>query len=152
MSVLVDAQVVAKIAVVDVANIARQLVDTSATARQLENEFKSRAAELEKMWAEVRRSTERLQSDGPGMTDSERSKLETETQRKQNSYSAKAQAFEADNRRRKMEETNKIMNRIRKAVRELAKENGFNIVVDSGATVYAGPSDDITEHVLKRVK
>jgi len=67
-------------------------------------------------------------------------------------FSSKAQAFEQDNRRRQMEERNKILSRIQDAVKKVASDEGYDVVVDANAVAYASSSKDITADVLKQVK
>ncbi len=67
-------------------------------------------------------------------------------------FSQKAQAFEQDNRRRQMEERNKILSRIQDAVKVIASKEGYDVVVDVNATAYFAAGKDITADVLKQVK
>ena len=66
-------------------------------------------------------------------------------------FSQKAQAFEQDNRRRQMEERNKILSRIQDA-KSVASKGGYDVVIDANAVAYADSSKDITADVLKQVK
>ena len=101
-----------KIAVVKVSSIFQQLPAREAVAKQLENEFKGRASELQNMERSLQTKMQRLQRDGATMKASDRSKLEKDVMAQREQFSQKAQAFEQDNRRRQMEERNKILSRI----------------------------------------
>ncbi|PHM73197.1 molecular chaperone Skp [Xenorhabdus kozodoii] len=141
-----------KIALVNVAEVFQQLPAREAVAKQLENEFKGRATELQRMESELQTKIQKLQRDGSTMKASEREKLEKEVMAKRDEFAQKAQNFENDNRRRQMEERNKILSRIQDAVKVIAGKEGYDLVLDANTAVYSVPSKDITSEVLKQVK
>lgn len=108
MAASAGVQAADKIAVVNVSSIFQQLPAREAVAKQLENEFKGRASELQNMERSLQTKMQRLQRDGATMKASDRSKLEKDVMAQREQFSQKAQAFEQDNRRRQMEERNKI--------------------------------------------
>ncbi len=141
-----------KIAVVNVASIFQQLPQRETVAKQLENEFKGRASELQKMEGDLQTKMQKLQRDGSTMKASDRSKAENDLMAQREQFSNKAQAFEQDNRRRQMEERNKILSRIQDAIKNVASKDGYDIVIDANAVAYVGNAKDITADVLKQVK
>ena len=78
--------------------------------------------------------------------------MEKDVMAQREAFSSKAQAFEQDNRRRQMEERNKILSRIQDAVQKVADSEGYDVVIDQNAVAYAAKSKDITADVLKQVK
>ncbi|MDX7987895.1 molecular chaperone Skp [Xenorhabdus sp. 12] len=141
-----------KIALVNVADVFQQLPAREAVAKQLDNEFKGRASELQRMESDLQTKIQKLQRDGATMKASEREKLEKDVVAKRDEFAKKAQAFENDNRRRQMEERNKILNRIQDAVKVVAGKEGYDLVLDANAAVYSASGKDITAEVLKQVK
>ncbi|MDX5628007.1 MULTISPECIES: molecular chaperone Skp [unclassified Brenneria] len=141
-----------KIAVVNVSSIFQQLPQRDTVARQLENEFKGRASELQSMEKDLQTKMQKLQRDGSTMKASERSKMEKDIMAQRDQFSAKAQAFDQDNRRRQMEERNKILSRIQDAVKSVASKEGYDVVIDANAVAYSANAKDITADVLKQVK
>ncbi|MGG2143885.1 molecular chaperone Skp [Symbiopectobacterium sp. RP] len=141
-----------KIAVVNVASIFQQLPQRETVAKQLENEFKGRASELQKMESDLQTKMQKLQRDGSTMKASDRSKSENDLMAQREQFSNKAQAFEQDNRRRQMEERNKILSRIQDAIKSVASKDGYDIVIDANAVAYVSNAKDITTDVLKQVK
>ncbi|MEC5342414.1 molecular chaperone Skp [Brenneria populi] len=141
-----------KIAVVNVSSIFQQLPQRETVARQLENEFKGRASELQSMEKDLQTKMQKLQRDGSTMKASDRSKMEKDLMAQRDRFSAKAQAFDQDNRRRQMEERNKILSRIQDAVKSVASKDGYDVVIDANAVAYAANAKDITADVLKQVK
>lgn len=141
-----------KIAIVNVASIFQQMPAREAVAKQLENEFKSRATDLQSQERDLQTKMQRLQRDGSTMKASDRSKLEKDVMAQREAFSTKAQQFEQDNRRRQAEERNKILSRIQDAVKSVASKEGYDVVIDANAIAYANNDKDITADVLKQVK
>ncbi len=141
-----------KIAVVNVQSIFQQMPARDAVAKQLENEFKGRATQLQSQERDLQTKMQKLQRDGSTMKASDRSKLEKEVMAQREEFSTKAQAFEQDNRRRQAEERNKILSRIQDAVKAVASKQGYDVVIDANAVAYANSDKDITADVLKQVK
>lgn len=141
-----------KIAVVNVSSIFQQLPQRATVAKQLENEFKGRATDLQTQERALQAQMQNLQRNGSTMKASERSRLEKEIMDKRQKFEGQAQAFEQDNRRRQMEERNRILDRIQTAVKKVADSKGYNVVMDSSAVAYAANANDITTDVLKQVK
>ncbi|AJJ10915.1 outer membrane family protein [Yersinia rohdei] len=141
-----------KIAIVNVSSIFQQLPARETVAKQLENEFKGRASELQKMEQDLQAKMQKFQRDASTMKASDRSKTEQDIMKQRDAFSQKAQAFEQDNRKRQNEERNKILSRIQDAVKSVASKGGYDVVIDANAVAYADPSKDITADVLKQVK
>lgn len=141
-----------KIAVVNVSSIFQQLPQRETVGKQLENEFKGRASELQSMESDLQAKMQKLQRDGSTMKASDRSKMEKDVMAQREKFSTKAQAFDQDNRRRQMEERNKILSRIQDAVKAVATKEGYDVVIDANAVAYVANAKDITADVLKQVK
>ncbi|MDB6374169.1 molecular chaperone Skp [Photorhabdus bodei] len=148
----VGAQAADKIAVVNVGEIFQQLPAREAVVKQLENEFKNRASELQRMETDLQSKIQKLQRDGSTMKSSERTNLEKEVMAKREEFGKKAQAFEQDHRRREMEERNKILSRIQSAIKVVAGKEGYDVVIDANAVAYSVSGKNITASVLKQVK
>lgn len=152
LAVSANVQAADKIAIVNVSSIFQQLPQRATVAKQLENEFKSRATELQGQERDLQSKMQKLQRDGSTMKASDRTKMEKDIMAQRDAFSQKAQAFEQDYRRRQGEERNKLLSRIQDAVRAVAKDKGYDLVIDANAVAYADSSNDITAQVLKQVK
>ncbi|WP_157992297.1 OmpH family outer membrane protein [Candidatus Erwinia haradaeae] len=141
-----------KIGVVNMSSIFQQLPERAAAAQKLENEFKERTAELQGMENELQTKIRHLQRDGLTMKPSERINMEQEVIQKREAFSNKVQIFDQDNRRRQIEERNKILDRIQNAVKKIARIQGYDIVFDQNTVAYSVQSKDITDDVLKQVQ
>ncbi|AUH01787.1 molecular chaperone Skp [Pectobacteriaceae bacterium CE70] len=152
LAVSASVQAADKIAIVNISSIFQQLPQRETVAKQLENEFKGRASELQAMERDLQGKMQKLQRDGSTMKASDRSKMEKAIMAQRKEFSTKAQAFDQDNRRRQVEERNKILSRIQDAVKAVAKKQGYDIVIDANAIAYADNAKDITADVLTQAK
>lgn len=141
-----------KIAVVDVSSIFKQLPERETIAKELENEFKDRASELKNIEQILQTKIQRLQRDGATMKTNDRTQLEKSVKMQRDLLSREAQDFAQDDRRRQIEERNKILSRIQAAIKSVASKKGFDVVIDTNAVAYVIASKDITTDVLKQVK
>ncbi|MTD40947.1 molecular chaperone Skp [Erwinia sp. CPCC 100877] len=149
LAMAASAQAADTIAVVNMANLFQQVAQSTGTTKTLENEFKGRASELQRMESSLQSKMQRLQS----AKGSQRSSLEKEVMSEREKFSAKAQAFEQDRARRSNEERSKLVTRIQTAVKKVADDKDIDVVLDANSIAYHGSDvKDITADVLKQVK
>lgn len=148
LAMAASAQAADKIAIVNMGSLFQQVAQKTGVSSTLENEFKGRAGELQRMEGDLQTKMQRLQRDGSTMKPADRNAIMA--QREQ--FASKAQAFEQDRARRSNEERGKLVSRIQSAVQKVAKDKSIDVVLDSNTVAYAG-SDvaDITADVLKQV-
>lgn len=142
----------AKVGVVNIADIFQKMPEREKISRQLENEFKGRLDELQKMEKELQDSMQKFQKDAAKMKPADRTAMEKTINEKRSVFATKAETFEKDNRRRQGEERNKLLAKIQKAVQDVAKKENYTVIVDVSAIAYADGSVDVTEAVRKQVK
>ena len=148
-----SAQAADKIAIVNMGNLFQQVAQKTGVSATLENEFKGRASELQRMEGDLQSKMQRLQRDGSTMKASDRSKLEKDVMAQRQAFSQKAQAFEQDRQRRSNEERGKLVARIQTAVKAVAADQSIDLVVDANAVAFNSKDvKDITADVLKQVK
>lgn len=141
-----------KIVVVNVAHIFQQSSQRSESIKQLEHEFKDRAAELEMMEHDLQMKMQTLQKDGPTMKDSDRNELEKSLLAQRDLFSNKAKVFQQDNHARQSEERDKILDLIYGVVKNIAKKESYDIVIDTSSVVYFNSRiKDITSIVIKQI-
>lgn len=142
----------AKVGVVNIADIFQKMPEREKISRQLENEFKGRLDELQKLEKDMQDSIQKFKKDEAKMKPADRKAMEKIINDKSNVFSTKAEAFEKDNRRRQGEERNKLLAKIQKAVQDVAKKENYTVIIDVSAIAYADGSVDVTEAVRKQVK
>ena len=142
LALATSAQAADKIAIVNMGSLFQQVA--------LENEFKGRASELQRMETDLQAKMKKLQSMKAG---SDRTKLEKDVMAQRQTFAQKAQAFEQDRARRSNEERGKLVTRIQTAVKSVANSQDIDLVVDANAVAYnSSDVKDITADVLKQVK
>ena len=145
-----SAQAADKIAIVNMGSLFQQVAQTTRVSNSLENEFKGRASELQRMETDQQAKMKKLQSMKAG---SDRTKLEKDVTAQRQTFAQKAQAFEQDRARRSNEERGKLVTRIQTAVKSVANSQDIDLVVDANAVAYnSSDVKDITADVLKQVK
>ena len=150
LAMATSAQAADKIAIVNMGSLFQQVAQKTGVSTTLENEFKGRASELQRMESDLQSKMQRLQSMKAG---SDRTKLEKDVMAQRQTFSQKAQAFEQDRQRRSNEERGKLVNRIQTAVKSVASSQSIDLVVDANAVAFNSKDvKDITADVLKQVK
>lgn len=149
LAMATSAQAADKIAIVNMGSLFQQVAQKTGVSATLENEFKGRASELQRMESDLQSKMQRLQSMKAG---SDRTKLKDVMAQRQ-TFSQKAQAFEQDRARRSNEERGKLVTRIQTAVKSVASSQSIDLVVDANTVAYnSSDVKDITADVLKQVK
>ncbi|WP_052285411.1 molecular chaperone Skp [Kluyvera genomosp. 1] len=150
LAMAASAQAADKIAIVNMGNLFQQVAQKTGVSNTLENEFKGRAGELQRMEGDLQSKMQRLQSMKAG---ADRTKLEKDITAQRQSFSQKAQSFEQDRQRRTNEERGKLVTRIQTAVKSVAASQSIDLVVDANAVAFnSSDVKDITADVLKQVK
>ena len=145
LALATSAQAADKIAIVNMGSLFQQVAQKTGVSNTLENEFKGRASELQRMETDLQAKMKKLQSMKAG---SDRTKLEKDVMAQRQTFAQKAQAFEQDR-----EERGKLVTRIQTAVKSVANSQDIDLVVDANAVAYnSSDVKDITADVLKQVK
>ncbi|MBC7002884.1 OmpH family outer membrane protein [Photobacterium sp. BZF1] len=129
-----------------------QLAQRYNVSEKLRNEFKDRIDELRGIEGRMKTKVDKMKRDGELMSSSEKTKLQREMQALESNYKLKAQALQEDQRRRGAEEEQKLVQKLRTAIQDVAKREGYDLVVDANAVLYASPSDDLSSKVISAVK
>ncbi|PSU28867.1 OmpH family outer membrane protein [Photobacterium lutimaris] len=146
------AEAAQKVGYVATSQAMAQLAQRYNVPEKLRNEFKDRIAELRGIEGSMKTKVEKMKRDGELMSSSEKTKLQREMQSLESNYKLKAQALQEDQRRRGAEEEQKLVQKIRQAIQDVAKREGYDIVVDANAVLYASPKDDLSSKVISAVK
>lgn len=142
----------ANIAVVNINEVFQAMPEKEAVTKQLEKEFAPRITELQSMEKALKSDIEKLQANAAKMKKDDLKGVEQAINVKQMDFAKKAEAFEQENRQRQMEERNKMLAKIQKAVTEVAKQDKYTVVIDVNTIAYAEPSVNITAKVIEQVK
>ncbi|MGM0412059.1 MAG: OmpH family outer membrane protein [Pseudomonadota bacterium] len=141
----------ARIGVVNIAKLFQEAPQAQDANQRLEEEFGSRRQELGRQQEELQEKQEQLESEGDLMSTSQRDALEDEVRQGQQELAREQQSFEQDVNARRNEELGQVQQRIFEVIEELAKNEGYDVVLGDNV-IYAADSVDITPRVLERLK
>ena len=151
MPLVVPAAEDVKIGFVNSSVLLEQAPQAEQAKQSLEQEFSAREAELRQLRQEIQELEGRLNREGVTMTDSNRSDLERELNRKLRDLQRQQSNFRDDLNLRKNEELGKLQRLVLEAIREVARDKGYDLVLSEGV-VYAADRVELTEDVLDRLE
>ncbi|MCK4840446.1 MAG: OmpH family outer membrane protein, partial [Methylococcales bacterium] len=99
---------------------------------------------------EIKKLEEKLSRDASVMGESERRKLERDILAKKRESKRSQQEFREDFNMRRNEELGKLQRRILEAIRALAKDENFDLLLTEGV-IHASKQIDVTERVQKKL-
>jgi len=137
-----------KIAFVDVQAVAAQIPQSAAMQETIKNEFAQRIETVGKLEKDINFNIEKLRRDGPTMSEKQQEELKTALTTQRQQYEQLARPLDEEIRTRQAEERNKVLALIKAAIDVVAEREKFDMVLNSGAAVYAKPEYDISEAVV----
>lgn len=137
-----------KIAYVDVQAVAAKIPQSTAMQETIKNEFSQRIETVGKLEKDINFNIEKLRRDGPTMSEKQQEELKTTLNNQRQQYEQLARPLDEEIRQRQAEERNKVLALIKTAIDVVAQREKFDMVLNSGAAVYAKPEYDISEAVI----
>ncbi len=138
-----------KIGTVNVAKILNQSPQADQANKRLQREFEPRQKALQDTEKNLRSMQERLEN--PGTAEGQRRNLERDFRTQSRDFQRSMGEFREDLNIRRNQEIGKFQQQVLDTVGKLAKEEGYDLILNEGAIVYAGQSIDITDKVLARL-
>ncbi|MEN9723206.1 MAG: hypothetical protein RJB38_1192 [Pseudomonadota bacterium] len=129
-----------------------QTVDSGKKAKsQLEKEFNSRKAELQKEEASIKKMGEEFRKQSLVLNDEARAKKQQELQErvmKFQEFTAKSQQEIAQ---KEQELTLPIIQKLRSVIQDLAKTKGYSVILEKNenTVLFSLDKDDLTDEVIK---
>ena len=136
-----------KVGFVSTERIFREAAPAKAATAKLEQEFSKRDKDLQDLAAKLKQSAEKLDKDGPVLSDSERSKRQRELGEMDKDFQRRQREFREDLNQRRNEELAVVLEKANKVIKLLAESEKYDIVFQEA--VYFSPRIDITDKVLK---
>lgn len=140
-----------KIAFVDVQAVAAKIPQATAMQETIKNEFAQRIEAVGKLEKDINFNIEKLRRDGPTMSEAQQEELKASVNKQRQQYEQQARPLDEEIRSRQAEERNKVLALIKAAIDVVAEREKFDVVLNSGAAVYAKPEYDISEAVISQV-
>ncbi|CAH0534227.1 Chaperone protein Skp [Vibrio stylophorae] len=148
----VSASAAEKVGYVNLGAVMQQLPQREAIGKKLQGEFKDRINELKRIQEKAQKKVEKFKRDGELMSSDDRIALQREIAELESDYRLKAKALKEDSDRREREENMKLMKQIGEAVKKVATAQGYDMVVDAQALLYATDGDDLSAKVIAEMK
>ncbi len=140
-----------KIAVVDMQK-ALQTVDAGKKAKsQLEKEFNEKKTQLQSEEESIKKLTEEFKKKNLVLSAEAQGKKQAELQEKIMKYRELVGKSQMEMQKRERDLTEPIIGRLRGVVEEVAKGQGFTMVLDKNenSVLFVQPKDDLTDEVVK---
>lgn len=135
-----------KIGYVSAERILRDSVPAKAAEAKLSQEFAKRGKDLQDMDTKLKATADKLDKDGPILSDAERTKRQHELQDMDREFQRRRREFQEDLNQRKNEEFQNLLERAQRIVKALAEQEKFDLILQDA--LYVGPQIDITDKVL----
>ena len=139
-----------KIGFVDTAKLMESAPQAKSAQSKIEKEFAPREKSLVALQRQIKTKEDKLSRDGAVMSESERSKLESDIRSKRRDMKRSQEEFRDDLNIRRNEVLAKLQKDMYEAVVALAKEQKFDLIMSQGV-VYSSDKVDITASVLKKL-
>lgn len=142
------AQAQQKIGVVDMMQIFQELPQREAIAQKLQDEFSDRFEEMRQMEQKIQELRQKQERDASIMSEQEKTKLSRDLEQLIAEAQLKGKALQEDTRRRQGEERNKLLGQVQEAINIVAKQENFDLVLQSNAVVFIKADNDLSDEVV----
>ncbi len=139
-----------KIGFVNVAKVLEKAPQAEKAKKRLEKEFSPRDKHLVSQGKEIKKLEEKLSRDAAVMSESERRRLEKDIVAKKRDAKRSQQEFKEDFNMRRNEELTKLQRRIMEAIKALAKDEKFDLLLTDGV-IFASQQVDVTNQVQEKL-
>lgn len=137
----------AKIGFVDSDRLMREAAPAVRAQERLEKEFEQRDQELQRMARELQALQQDLERNALTMAENERRNKERTMNELNRDFQRKQREFREDLNQRRNEELATVLDRANSAIKQVAEAEKYDLILQEA--VYASPSIDITERVIK---
>jgi len=136
-----------KIGVINTDRILRESTPAKDAAKKIEQEFQAREAAVGKLDRELREMTTKLDREGATMSQADRATLQRDVELRGRDLERTRRQLGEDLRARQFDEMNKIKERLDAVLTKLAKDQGYDLILQDG--LFVRRSVDITDTVIK---
>ena len=136
-----------KIGFVSTERIMRESTFAKQAEARLTQEFAKRDKELQELGAKLKATADKLDKDGPILTEADRTRQQRDLQEMDREFQRRRREFQEDLNQRKNEELQSLLERAQRIVRQLAEQEKYDVILQDA--VYVGPRADVTDKVLK---
>ncbi|MFZ2727756.1 MAG: OmpH family outer membrane protein [Methylococcaceae bacterium] len=139
-----------KIGFVNIPSVLEKAPQAEKAKKRLEQKFSPRDKQLVAQQKEIQTLEEKMTRDGAVMGETERADLERDILGKKRDAKRSQQEFSEDFNASRNEELGKLQRRIVEAIRAIAKDQNFDLLLTDGV-IYASEQIDITNQVQQKL-
>jgi outer membrane protein len=136
-----------RIGFVNTDRIFKEATSAKAAQTKLEQEFSKREKELVDLGASLKNLNDKLEREGPTLSDSQRATRQKQLVDQDRDFQRKRREFQEDLNARKNEELQMVLERANRVVKQVAEAEKYDLVIQEA--VYISPKHDITDKVIK---
>lgn len=136
-----------RIGFVSTDRILRDSGPAKAAESRLDSEFRKRDQELQNLANNLRSQVQKFEKDAPVLSESDRIRRQRDLSDLDSDLQRKRRDFQEDYNRRRNEEYSAIFEKADAAIKKIADEQGFDLIIQDA--VYVSPRVDITDQVLR---
>lgn len=135
-----------KIGYVNSERVLREAAPAKAAQAKLEAEFKKRETELADQGNRLRAAMEKLEKEGPTLSESERTRRQRDLADQDRDFQRKRRELLEDLNQRKNEELSGVVERANKVIKQIFEQEKYDLILQE--VIFAGPRVDITKKVI----
>jgi outer membrane protein len=135
-----------KIGYVNSERVLREAAPAKAAQAKLEAEFKKRETELADQGNRLRAAMEKLEKEGPTLSESERTRRQRDLADQDRDFQRKRRELLEDLNQRKNEELSAVVERANKVIKQIFEQEKYDLILQE--VIFAGPRVDITKKVI----
>lgn len=136
-----------RVAMVNVDRLMREAAPAKAAENKLQQEFGRREKEVNDLGAALKAATEKFEREAMTLSESQRLQRQRQLVEQDRDFQRKRRELQEDAAARKNEEWQQLLDRVNKAIRQVAEAEKYDLVLHEAA--YFNPKHDITDKVLR---
>jgi outer membrane protein len=136
-----------KIGYVNSDKVLRDALPARAAYTKIEAEFGKRDKELTDMAGRLKSAADKLDKEGPTLSEIERVRRQRELVDQEREIQRKRREYQEDLNQRRNEEMASLVDRANKIIKQIADQDKYDLIVQE--VIFASPRIDITDRVIK---
>ncbi len=137
------------VAVVNVQQLFQQSPKIADLNKQLQSKFKARQDKLIAAQKSLQDELDKFKKESATMSDKAKTALQNKISDDQAALSKDASAFQQDLSKEQNKIMKNVLAQLNEIISSLAKKEGYSMVLDAQAVIFAGEGSDITKEVTK---
>jgi outer membrane protein len=137
-----------KIGYVNSERVLREATPAKAAQAKLEAEFSKRDRELAEQGARLKAGADKLDKDGPTLSETERNRRQRELVEQDRDLQRKRREFQEDLNQRKNEELSIVVERANRVIKQIMDSEKYDIILTEGV-YFVSARVDVTERVIR---